>query len=146
MKKLIKIAVLLILSAICQSCYTMRYAVDEPSIIYEYSGKTYTQIIEKLGPPTRMIPDGKGGNILVYELGGNIYTEGYINSYGSISSTSIKDNSYIHLYLNDKGICYDVKTKILRKEKDPAATRVAVALSVFLSVIFGTAMAQVGAN
>ena len=79
-------------------------------------GKTYAEIIDALGAPERTTPDGRGGQILIYEEV-TFHTEGSMNfwtrNYESITESS---KGYVHLYITNEDICYAVKSNKTREE------------------------------
>ncbi|MBR5469493.1 MAG: hypothetical protein IKU78_03400 [Paludibacteraceae bacterium] len=105
-------------------------------------GKTENYILQKMTAPDKESSDGNGGKILVYQdtkwitnssSSSHTSTLGYgstntyvantkITSYGNTSlytdynkkekSVTEQNKKYINFFINDKGICYNVKTNI----------------------------------
>ena len=102
----------------------------------EYVGKPHNYIVSSLGAPDRQTSDGAGGTILIYEettvtstsssnsvaaaynvnYFNKTYTPGTATTTQSVQSAN---TSYIHLFVNSDGVCYNVKTnhqKYIQKE------------------------------
>lgn len=91
----------------------------QPELEQVFVGKTYADIIESMGPPERTTPDGKDGNILIYEQT-ILVTESNVNFWGTHvdSVTQSEKGGYIHLYINPSNRCYMVKTNREREESE----------------------------
>lgn len=104
----------------------------------EYVGKPHNYIVSSLGAPDRQTSDGAGGTILIYEettvtstsssnsvaaaynvnYFNKTYTPGTATTTQSVQSAN---TSYIHLFVNSEGVCYNVKTnhqKIIQEERE----------------------------
>ena len=84
-----------------------------------YVGRTYQDILLALGAPDRETSDGANGSVLIYEdemtltttkatkENYNIHAGTYVPGSRS-SSTTI--TSFLHLFINENKICYNLKT------------------------------------
>lgn len=99
-----------------QSCRTSYGVSIRPELEQAFVGRNYAEIIEAMGAPERITPDGKDGQILVYE-DLTFSTDGHVNmwtnTYEAITTAS---KGYIHLYMNPSNECYLVKTNKEREE------------------------------
>lgn len=132
--------IMIIASCLLTSCVTM-YKTYEVSKVSDYTsefvGKPHNQIVATLGAPDRQTPDGAGGTILIYEqttttstsnsvdvaYNVNYFTKTYTP--GTETNTVQSQNtSYVHLFINSNGVCYNVKTnhQKLVTEVDEEAT------------------------
>lgn len=113
--------------AILSSCTQLRYVSAASDMEDLYSGKSYTEIIDSLGVPARIVSDGHGGKILTYEVSRKYKTSGY----GSIASsgcfisdfTTVEDVTYISCFVNGQDICYKVDTNLMKVERESQAKR-----------------------
>lgn len=124
----------------------------------EYVGKPHNYIVSALGAPDRQTSDGAGGTILIYEkttitstsnsnslataynvnFNSNTYTPGSETTTTAVQSAN---TSYIHLFINTDGICYNVKTnhqKIIKKEEEVERVKEDVVLTKFSKIFLGT--------
>ena len=104
-----------------------------------YKGSTHNQIVRDFGAPDRDVSDGAGGYILVYEKY-NSYSR--VDSFGYVDYDV--DKRYIQFFMNDQGICYEVRTNWLAPETQKALINTAtvsygvlsgVSLLVFLTLV-----------
>ena len=154
MKKFL--AIILITTTLLSSCGTQSN-VQSISCYDEYCqryiGKSHKQLISDLGAPNRETSDGDGGTIIIYEkitehhnlnfdantnIGGIAYTS------GDIIGTTNSSVSFLHLYIDSEGVCYNVATNHMQvdwletvkeekreKEKDPKKKKT-------IAIVFGT--------
>lgn len=139
------LAIVAMLSCMLTSCTTKSYTymtsvpVSKLSdYTTEYVGKPHNYIVSSLGAPDRQTSDGAGGTILIYEettvtstsssnsvaaaynvnYFNKTYTPGTATTTQSVQSAN---TSYIHLFVNSEGVCYNVKTnhqKIIQEERE----------------------------
>jgi hypothetical protein len=62
-----RIISILIISFLASSCSLLRYRSLEEEYNKVWTGRSYAEIVEEFGAPDRIVPDGKDGNIAVYE-------------------------------------------------------------------------------
>ena len=113
--------------AVClfASCATTK--TYQVSMLSEYTnmfvGKSHNDIVSALGAPDRQTTDGAGGTILIYEkitttstsnsvnaaYNVNYFTKTYTPGVKTSTSTST-NTSFVHLYIDNSGTCYNVKT------------------------------------
>ena len=86
-----------------------------------YRGSTHNQIVRDFGAPDRDVSDGAGGYILVYE---KFSSSSRVDSFGNVDYDV--DKSYIQFFMNDQGICYEVRTNWLAPETQKAIVNTAV--------------------
>ena len=70
-------------------------------------GRETGDILERMGTPDRIDPDGKGGSILVYESAPDYSSPDYDIL---APESSARTRRYAHFYLDDEGVCYRVDT------------------------------------
>ena len=71
---------IIIIITMIQSC-----ASRVTKIMESWVGHHESELIASWGPPSRIMPDGKGGHILIYEFYRDFgYSPGYIYQYGDI--------------------------------------------------------------
>jgi hypothetical protein len=80
-----------------------------------YKGSTHNQIVRDFGAPDRDVSDGAGGYILVYE---KFRSSSRVDSFGNVDYDV--DKSYIQFFMNDQGICYEVRTNWIAPETQKA--------------------------
>ena len=111
------VATLLLQIAVC-SCRSTSLISIQPELERELIGKQYAEIIETMGAPERTTPDGKNGQILIYEEM-KFLTDGHFNHWTrDISAKTITEKGYIHLYLDPTNACYAVKTNMEKEESE----------------------------
>ena len=99
-----------------QSCRSTYEVSIQPELEQVFIGKSYGEIIESMGAPERTTPDGKDGQILVYEERAFV-TESSVNFWTkNVESITQSNKGFIHLYINPSDICYNVKTNRTREE------------------------------
>lgn len=137
-----------------------------------YIGKSHKQLISDLGAPNRETSDGDGGTIIIYEkitehhnlsstgninsqAKTNVTTHSFLSSITSIGTstgrgtinlntqgTTTSTVSFLHLYINSDGVCYNIDTNHTRiewieiaqekeREKDPKKKKT-------LAIVFGS--------
>ena len=105
------ICLLLSCAILLMSCYSTKYVSLQDDYKAKCNGKSHAEIIELLGPPDRTTSDGKGGEILIYEL--KRQQGGYSDS-GSVNLTESKKQTCI--YVDENKVCYNVTTDDIREE------------------------------
>lgn len=111
-----KQVIISLLCIVClSSCISYKYISTEPETKRAFIGASESSIIRAKGAPDREVSDGAGGRILVYERyysNSNTYYYGY-----GFSNTSTRQNrNYTEIYINEDGICYDVRTNLANKQ------------------------------
>ena len=106
------ICFLLSCSIILASCYSTKYVSLQDDYNAKYNGKSHAEIIELLGPPDRTTSDGKGGEILIYEV--KKQKGGYSDN-GSVNLTESKKQTCI--FIDENKICYNVTTDDKKEER-----------------------------
>lgn len=98
---------LLAVCAFCTACGTTRRVPANDLSKPTWVGMTTYDILEKMGDPTRIDGDGKGGSILRYES-----TPSYDDPKYDIldPEASVGTRQYANFYLDDQGVCYRVDT------------------------------------
>lgn len=80
-----------------------------------WMGQHYSDMMLKWGPPTRSTPDGRGGQILIYEYSrdtGQIPGRAVRNPDGSVSYTAPQSTGYVATrmyWVDGQGIIYNWK-------------------------------------
>lgn len=112
MKKILSIILAMFL---LNSCMIYNEIPMEPWEKTLCLGHTYEQIIRAKGAPNRIVPNGTGGQILIYET---YRSEGdtYYYGYGYASTTMEQKRDYVEVYMDRTGKCYDVKTNVVHKD------------------------------
>lgn len=90
-----------------QSCRSTYNVPIQPELEQAFIGKSYADVVAVLGAPDRSAPDGKDGQILVYE---SISPETVVSGNGPNSGGTVQ------IYINPADICYNVKTNKTRRE------------------------------
>ena len=93
------------------SCYATQYVSMQDDYKAQYNGKTHAEIIELLGPPDRTTSDGKGGEVLIYEV--KKQKGGYSDS-GSVNLTESKKQTCF--FVDENKVCYNVTTDDVKEE------------------------------
>ena len=70
-----------------------------------WEGHHYSDLIESWGPPTQIIDDGEGGEIVCYESTRSV-TSGSIGRYGAYSGNTTSYNTYRMFWIDDDGNIY----------------------------------------
>lgn len=160
-KTLFKIAFVMIAAWFLTSCgpVTKTYQVSKVS---EYTnmfvGKSHKEIVSALGAPDRQTTDGGGGTILIYEdvtttstsnsvaaaYNVNYFTKTYTPGVNTSTSTST-NTSYVHIYVDQSGTCYNVKTNHIKyvTEVDEEATAKSKKLWKICGITWGAAAGTV---
>ena len=112
------ISLILACSILLVSCYTTQYSPLQNEYNAQFTGKTYAEIVEKVGPPDRVVPDGQGGEIMVYE---SKKQRGYAIN-GSVNLLESKNQTSI--YIDENKVCYKVKSDDVKTREvfDPGKT------------------------
>ena len=126
MKKLLsKLSIVMVISCLFTSCTVTRtYAVSKEKDYKEaFVGVKHNDIVSAFGAPDRQTSDGAGGTILIYErtttntttdsqaaaYNVNYYNRTYTPGVHS-NTTTTQNTSYIHIFVDKDGVCYNVKT------------------------------------
>lgn len=126
MKKLLsKLAVVTFMSCLFMSCTVTRtYTVSKENDYQKaFVGANHNEIVSAFGAPDRQTSDGAGGTILIYEktttqttsdsqataYNVNYYNRTYTPGVHS-NSTTTQNTSYVHIFIDQDGVCYNVKT------------------------------------
>ena len=109
------ICLILACSILFSSCHTIRYVSLQDEYNNQLKDKNYAERVEMLGPPDRTAPDGKGGEILIYEIKSQ---QGY-SAKGKYTNTInlTETKKQTNIFLNEDKICYNVKSDDVRPEK-----------------------------
>ena len=83
-----------------------------------YRGQTHSQIVMNFGAPDREVSDGGDGIILVYE---DVSTSSYVSSTGYVDHDV--NVSYIQFFIDNQGVCYNVRTNRLSPEQEQSIRR-----------------------
>lgn len=118
MKKIVSLPLIIciLISTTClTSCHTYYRVSAADTYNKLYVGKSYNEIVTKLGAPDRTSPDGNNGTILIYEefTHKTIATASNINYYNKTytpSSHTTTSTTYVHVYVDKNNVCYGVKT------------------------------------
>lgn len=78
-----------------------------------YRGQTHSKIVMDFGAPDREVSDGADGIILVYE---DISTSSHVLSTGYVDQDV--NVSYIQFFIDNQGVCYNVKTNRLSPSQE----------------------------
>ncbi len=141
MKKVL--AIILITTTLLSSCGTqskVQYISCYDEYCQRYIGKSHKQLISDLGAPNRETSDGDGGTIIIYEKITEHHNLSSTGDYGLYTSGTTKSTvSFLHLYIDREGACYNVATNHMQvdwvetaeKEKDPKKKKT-------IAIVFGT--------
>ena len=97
---------LFLFSLVVISCVTTQKAGTD--VVNSWVGSTKVQLVQKLGPPTRIASDEAGGEIYIYELSapqqnpGRIYSSSNHISY----TTPQTQHGALMLFINKAGTIY----------------------------------------
>lgn len=124
MKK-IKLLLLTLLGCfLMTSCYvTKTNMVSLQDDYYQaLKGLSYNELVQQFGAPDRQTDDGAGGRILIYETityQNNTSTKSdyYGTGYTTRSNTTT-NTTYLHIYVNQDNVCYNVKTNLTKTETE----------------------------
>lgn len=105
------ICIILSCSIFLMSCNTIQYVSLQDDYNAQYNGKTHSEIIELLGPPDRTTSDGKGGEILIYEVRSQ---QGDYSDSGSVNLTESKKQTCY--FVDENKVCYNVTTDDVKEE------------------------------
>ena len=92
--------------ALLTACGTSR-RVSTAGGTEPWVGRETGDILERMGTPDRIDPDGKGGSILVYESAPDYSSPEYDIL---APEAEARTRRYAHFYLDDEGVCYRVDT------------------------------------
>lgn len=172
-RSFLSIATIVVVSCLLTSCSKTYMTYRQVSMLSDYTnmfvGKSHNDIVSALGAPDRQAPDGAGGSILIYEettttsTSNSVATAYNVNYFsktytpGTQTNTSVTQNtSYVHLFINKEGVCYNVKTNHQKTiaeehERDREATKkywkifgITMGASAGLGVIIGVISALLG--
>lgn len=89
------------------ACSVSRRVSVSTESVSPWVGCETTEILDAMGSPGRINPDGEGGSILVYES-----TPDYTDPAYDIldPDASARHREYAYFYLDDEGTCYRVET------------------------------------
>ena len=90
--------------ALLTACGTSR-RISAAGGIEPWVGRETGDILERMGTPDRIDPDGKGGSILVYESAPDYNSPEYDIL---APEAEARTRRYAHFYLDDEGRCYRV--------------------------------------
>ena len=151
----------MIATCLFTSCTVTR--TYQVSMVSEYTnmfvGKSHKEIVSALGAPDRQTTDGGGGTILIYEqttttstsnsvaaaYNVNYFTKTYTPGVNTTTSSST-NTSFVHIYIDDSGTCYNVKTNHTKyvTEVDEKATAKATAKAKKTWKILGITYGSLG--
>ena len=103
MKRIILLLAALALLTACGTSRRVSAADGTPS----WEGRTTADILQAMGDPDRIDPDGRGGSILVYESAPDYSSPDY-DILAPEASASLR--RYANFYLDEEGRCYRVDT------------------------------------
>lgn len=127
MKKLLsKLSIVMVMSCLFMSCTSAvkTYVVSkEKDYQNAFIGASHNEIVSAFGAPNRQTTDGAGGTILIYEktttsttsnsqaaaYNVDYYNRTYTPGVHS-NSTTTQNTSYVHLFIDKDGICYNVRS------------------------------------
>ncbi|MBR3567627.1 MAG: hypothetical protein IKN94_05080 [Salinivirgaceae bacterium] len=109
------ICLILASSILCMSCHTTHYVSLQDDYNAKLNGKSHAEIIELLGPPDRTTSDGKGGEILIYEVKSQIGASAKTKYTNSINLTETKKQT--NVFVDENKICYNVTTDDVKAER-----------------------------
>ena len=110
MKKTLLLVGIVLTALFSTSCRTTYNVSLQPELENLLIGRTYAEIVDAFGAPDRTTPDGRGGQIIVYE-DIQLQTNGTINPWTkSVSLATESSKGFIHIYITDMDVCYQVKT------------------------------------
>lgn len=105
------ICLLLACSIFLISCHTTQYVSLRDDYNSQIMGKSHADVISLLGPPSRTVSDGNGGEILIYEVKtqqGNV---------GGGSINLMENKQQTSVYLDANKVCYKVETDDVKPVK-----------------------------
>ena len=103
MKRIILLLAALALLTACGTSRRVSAADGTPS----WEGRTTADILQAMGNPDRIDPDGRGGSILVYESAPDYSSPDYDIL---APEASASPRRYANFYLDEEGRCYRVDT------------------------------------
>ena len=162
MKKLLsKLAVVTFMSCLFMSCTVTRtYTVSKENDYQKaFVGASHNEIVSAFGAPDRQTSDGAGGTILIYEktttqttsdsqataYNVNYYNRTYTPGVHS-NSTTTQNTSYVHIFIDQDGVCYNVKTNHQKyvTEIDEAATAKNKKIWKIFGITYGSILGTMG--
>ncbi len=140
MKKFISFLVLCgVLLSSCSHVYQVSLKAD---LLKQFVGKKYNDIVRELGAPNRQMPDGSGGNILIYEETtqqsvATAHNINYMNRTYTPGMTTTSHTSYVQFYVDRNNTCYDVNTNKTKTvvEKNPKSKKVGIIVGSILGAL-----------
>lgn len=144
MKKIRLLLLTLLGCFLMTSCYVTKTNIVSLQDDYYQAlkGLSYNELVQQFGAPDRQTDDGAGGRILIYETityQNNTSTKSdyYGNGYTTRSNTT-SNTTYLHIYVNQDNVCYNVKTNLTKTEteryKDKNVTKGALILGGLLII------------
>ena len=103
MKRIILLLAALAMLTACGTSRRVSAADGTPS----WEGRTTADILQAMGDPDRIDPDGRGGSILVYESAPDYSSPDYDIL---APEASASPRRYANFYLDEEGRCYRVDT------------------------------------
>ena len=103
MKRIILLLAALAMLTACGTSRRVSAADGTPS----WEGRTTADILQAMGDPDRIDPDGRGGSILVYESAPDYSSPDYDIL---APEASANPRRYANFYLDEEGRCYRVDT------------------------------------
>lgn len=139
-RSFLSIAIVMVVLCMFTSCTVTKTSLVSMLSEYttEFVGKPHNYIVTTLGAPDRQTSDGAGGTILIYEktittsssknvaAAYNVnYLTGTYTPGTKSSSVTTQNTRYIHLFVGEDGVCYNVKTNHQKvvTEVDEKATK-----------------------
>lgn len=120
--------ILLLAAVAVSACGTARRVSKNPA--QPWVGYTTTDILNQMGDPDRIDPDGKGGSVLVYESTPDYSSPDY-DILDPDASAGIR--RYAKFYLDNEGVCYLVDTN--RSLPSPPPAHAEQGLSFLLDIL-----------
>ena len=127
MKRIILLLAALALLTACGTSVRVSSADGTPS----WEGRTTADILQAMGDPDRIDPDGRGGSILVYESAPDYSSPDYDIL---APESSARPRRYANFYLDSEGRCYRVDTN--RNLPAPYRYRPSVSAEFWLDVLY----------
>ena len=131
--------ILVLLAAVAvTACGSSRRVSTDP--VLPWVGCTTQDILMRIGDPTRIDGDGKGGSVLIYESMPDDTSPDY-DILNPEASSSLR--RYAHFYLDDEGYCYKVDTN-QSLPAPPYTSSYGVQSSIWLDVLIWAPIVLLG--